>query len=161
VRRSVVTLTVLALLTVGCGGGGDAAGTTTTTLVSPDTSEAPLPLETSSTTTTTAVDPSAEFVLTEADNGAVLRLNMGDTIIVRLTLGDPGEQPWIIAREPDPSVLSTGETFVWVPSEPGQGNEYVEFSFQVIGPGTTSVMFSEGPLTPTTRTVSFDVEATA
>ncbi len=160
-RRAAIVVVVMATLTAACGGGDDAATTTSSTEL-----DAALAGETSATDApaTTVATPGvrgAEFTLVLADDGAVLRVGVGDTITARLPIDDPGDAPWIIAQPPDPVVLGIGDSFTFVPSEPGAAPSFTEFVFWVFGSGTTEVIISQGPLSIMTPSLTFTVEVGA
>ena len=153
--RRIIIIGVLAALTAAaCGGGDDAASTstsTTTTLDQTATTEAAV-------TTTEPAGP-AELLLTEDDNGAVLRVQPGDAITMRLPIEDPSNPLWILAREPDPAIVEIADSLLWTPSEPGAEPTHFEFVFFVVGTGDTEITFSLGPMTPTSRTIGFTVQS--
>ncbi len=159
-RRVVIVGIVIAVLTAACGGGDDAVTTSSTDMdetVAGETSTT----EAAATTMTELRAQGAEFVLGLADDGAVLRVGIGDTITAHLPIDDPGDPPWIIAQPPDPVVLGIGDSFTFVPSEPGTAPSYIEFVLWVFGPGTTEVVISQGPLSITTPSLTFTVEVAA
>jgi acyl-CoA dehydrogenase len=159
-RRFVIIGIVMAVLTAACGGGDDADTTSSTDMdetVAGETSTT----EAAATTMTELRAQGAEFALGIADDGAVLRVGIGDTITARLPIDDPGDTPWIIAQPPDPVVLGIGDSFTFVPSEPGAAPSYIEFVFWVFGSGTTEVIISQGPLSITTPSLTFTVEVAA
>jgi len=151
-RRSVVLSIVAVLATVACGGGEVQFGTTI-----PSTSTT-IPTEEVSPTTRAPAGTS-EIVLTLADDASTTRALVGDTIVVRLLEDDPGADPWILSRPPDPLVLGTEDVFVWNPSEPGAGGSYSEFVFFVLGPGETSLVFSRGAPGAATPQTEFRIQA--
>ncbi len=159
-RRAVIVVVVMAMLTAACGGGDDAAETTTAELAEIGAGET-LTTDVPATTVATPRVRGAEFTLVPADDGAVLRVVVGDTITARLPIDDPGDAPWIIAQPPDPVVLGIGDSFTFVPSEPGAAPSFIEFVFWVFGPGTTEVIISQGPPGITTPSLTFTVEVEA
>ena len=157
-RRTVIIGILTALVASACGGGSDDAATTTAPTTTLGES-----LEQTSTTeaavTTTEPAGPAEFLLTEDDNGAVLRVHPGDAITMRLPIEDPSNPLWILAREPDPAIVEIADSLLWTPSEPGAGPTHFEFVFFVVGTGDTEITFSLGPMTPTSRTIGFTVQS--
>jgi len=157
-RRTVIIGILTALVATACGGGNDDAATTT----EPATTLVEVPDQTSTTEAATATtEPArpAEFLLTEADNGAVLRVQPGDAITIRLPIEDPSNPLWILAREPDPAIVEIADSLLWTPSEPGAVASHFEFLFFVVGTGDTEITFSLGPMTPTSRTIGFTVQS--
>lgn len=149
-RRIVVIGIVMAVLTAACG--DDDSVTTTESLDETSTTVAP------ATTASTPAAQGAEFTLGITDDGAILRVGVGDTITVRLPIDDPSDAPWIISQPPDPVVLGIGDSFTFVPSEPGAGLSYIEFVFWVFGAGTTEIVISQGPLSIMSPSLTFTVE---
>jgi hypothetical protein len=140
--RAILLLLVLVMIAAACGGGSDDAATTTT---SPPT-----------TSTTEQLPPSrAIFTITELDNNAQFTLQVGDEVIVQLPPGRQGAPDWEVAVDPDVNVLAGGDSYRFVPSEPGVRNGYTEFTFIAAGPGLTSVTFSRGPLNEQSATLYF------
>ena len=152
-RRVVIIGIVMTALTAACGGGDDAASST-------DVDEI-LAGETSITAAAAATPGAqgAELTLGLADDGSVLRVGVGDTITARLPIDDPGDAPWIITQPPDPLVLGIGDSFTFLPSEPGAAPSYIEFVFWVFGPGTAEIMIGQVPLDTTTPSLNVTVEA--
>jgi hypothetical protein len=150
-RRTIIIGTLVALVTAACGNGGAATSTTTIDELADglDTAAA------------LAAENPAEFVLTEWDDGAVLRVRPGDVIAMRLPVEDPANPLWILATEPDPAIVAITDSLLWTPSEPGAEPTHFEFVFWVIGTGTTGMTFSLGALTPTSRTVDIRIESTS
>ena len=96
-RRVVIAGIVMAVLTTACGGGDDATRTTGVIGAEDDAgAEASTGL------------PGAEFYLGLADDGAILRVNVGDTITARLPIDHPSDPPWIVAQPPDPAIWGGG-----------------------------------------------------
>jgi hypothetical protein len=160
VRRSAAALIATALAVTACGGGEVQIDTTIPTEAAESPSTATTATDEASQTTQPA-PASSEIILTEAETGSRVQVLVGDTVVVRLPEDDPAADPWILARQPDPLVLGTGDVFVWIPSDPGAEAPYAEFVFFVLGPGDTSVLFSRGEMTPTTPTVEFRIEASS
>lgn len=159
-RRVVTIGIVMAVLMAACGGGDD-ADTTSSTGVDETLAGETSTTEAAATTEAAGWTQGAEFALGIADDGAVLRVSVGDTITARLPIDDPGDEPWIIAQPPDPVVLGIGDSFTFMPSDPGAAPSYIEFVFWVFGSGTTEVIISQGPLSITTPSLTFTVEVAA
>ena len=149
-RRIVILGVLTALLAAACGGGDDSVEASTTTTI-----------EGTDEVTDTAAVPvrPTEFVVTENDNGAVLPVQPGDVITVRLPVEDPANPLWILATEPDPAIVQIADSLLWIPSEPGGELTHFEFVFWVTGSGGTGMTFSLGPLSPTSPTVGFTIES--
>ena len=152
-RRIVVIGIVMAVLTAACG--DDDSITTTESLDETSTTVAP------ATTASTPEAQGAEFTLRTTDDGAILRVGVGDTITARLPIDDPSDAPWIISQPPDPLVLGVGDSFTFVPSEPGAAPSYIEFVFWVFGAGTTEIVISQGPPGSMSPSLTFTVEVEA
>jgi hypothetical protein len=159
--RRFILLIALALLTVACGGGDDAAtgdsvaGTTTVD----DTAVGAMTVPEGDMDAPDATNPVvASFILRSRDDGARLRLAVGDEILTRLDPGFAGDQIWVLATPPDPNVLSGGDSITFMPSGFGLADPFVEFTFKAVGKGATTVVISRGPLEATTDQLSFVVE---
>ena len=151
--RRFSILFLVAALAAACGGGAEPAdddGATSTTAAAPRGDEATDTTADPATTVTAAPEPK-EFLLDEEDNGAIVRVQPGDAVIMRLPVEDPADPQWVIVREPDPAILQIVDSLLWTPSDPGAGEVSFEFSFFVVGTGETDVTFSLGPPTPTSR----------
>ena len=77
----------------------------------------------------------ATFFLTEADDGAVLRIQPGEEIVARLAADGP---VWQLDAPPDGTVVAGGDSFFFEPSEGGTPG-YQEFSFIAAGEGSTTI----------------------
>lgn len=148
-RRNIIAGIVVAFVTAACGGNGAATTTIDEAGVGFDTAAA------------LAAENPAEFVLTDGDDGALLRVHPGDVIAMRLPVEDPANPLWILATEPDPAIVSITASLLWTPSEPGAEPTRFEFVFWVIGTGTTGMTFSLGALTPTSPSVDIAIESTS
>ncbi|MFH2073617.1 MAG: hypothetical protein ABIJ75_12285 [Actinomycetota bacterium] len=150
-RHTIILGVLVALVTAACGGGSAATGTT-------GIDESADGFDTAAAL---AAENPAEFVLTDRDDGALLRVHPGDVIAMRLPVEDPANPLWILATEPDPAVVAITDSLLWTPSEPGSEPTHFEFVFWVIGTGTTGMTFSLGAPTPTSPTVIISIESTA
>jgi predicted secreted protein len=112
----------LALFVAACGGSSDATATTDFFDFGPESG-------------------SATFFLTEADSGAVLRVQPGDEIVARLPADGPA---WEIDEGPDAAVVAGGDSFFFEPSEGGSTAGYQEFSFVAAGEGSTTIKLVSG-----------------
>jgi len=139
--KVMATLATGAALLAGCGEATMVASISTTTAV------AGAGPATTTTTTTAAPDVAAPitFALGIDDDGARLRVRLGDEVVLRLPLSGLDDPGWILVIPPDPAVLAGGDDLLWRPSEIDQGGvAFHEFNFIAAGPGETTVALSHG-----------------
>lgn len=115
----VLALVALALVVAACGGSSsDTTAAGDIDIIDPGPEEGP-----------------ATFFLTEADDGAVLRIQPGEEIVARLAADGP---VWQLDAPPDGTVVAGGDSFFFEPSEGGTPG-YQEFSFIAAGEGSTTI----------------------
>jgi predicted secreted protein len=132
VRRTM--LLAFALVVGACGGSSSETTTFTTDIIDPGPESG-----------------AATFFLTEADSGAILRVQPGDEVVTRLSTDGAA---WELRDGPDTAIVAGGDSFFFEPSEGGVSAGYQEFSFTAAGTGSTTITIVRG----SGETLTFTVE---
>jgi hypothetical protein len=117
-------------------------------------------IDSTSTTMVGSIAPGANFVVTPADDGAVLRTQPGDSVTVRLPVDDPSGPLWLLTTESDLGFLDIEDSLLWMPSEPGAEPSHFELVVWVTATGQADIVFSLGPPETASTTVTFTIDAT-